>query len=362
MARMSRGVQPKGERVRTFLIQAIIEKRSDVVNSTAARFKISRQAVHQHLDKLRAQGAVEIGGTRRNPRYSLRPLSTKRERIPLVPGLAEHEVWDQIVKPMVSMLPANVVNIWSHAFTEMFNNAIDHSSGQEAVVTIQQTAISTEITISDDGVGIFKKIRKEFNLDDERHAIFELAKGKLTTDPKNHSGEGIFFTSRMLDHFSILSGELFFTHHHKYSNDWLLDDGKPGNGTSVSMALNNHSSRTTKKVFDQYSGTDGDYGFNKTVIPVDLANYGADALISRSQAKRVLARVNQFEHVVFDFKGVDSIGQAFADQIFRVYAAEHPEIKLTCINTNEAVSQMIRRAQSNEIGEAITQKLKKLDS
>lgn len=359
---MSRGVQPKGEKVRTFLIQSIIEKRSDLVSSTAARFKISRQAVHHHLDKLRAKGAVAVGGTRRTPRYSLPPLATRTERITLVPGLAEHEVWDRIVKPMVSTLPVNVLNIWSHAFTEMFNNAIDHSGGNQAAITILQTALSTEITISDDGVGIFKKIRKEFNLDDERHAIFELAKGKLTTDPKNHSGEGIFFTSRMLDHFGILSGELFFTHHHNHSSDWLLDDGKPGNGTSVSMALNNHSSRTTRKIFDQYSGDDGDYGFNKTVIPVELADYGADALVSRSQAKRVLARVNQFERVVFDFQGVDSIGQAFADQIFRVYATEHPEIELTCINANEAVGRMIRRAQANEMGDAALSALKKLGS
>ena len=55
-------------------------------------------------------------------------------------------------------------------------------------------------------MGIFKKIQKALDLLDERHAILELAKGKLTTDPKHHTGEGIFFTSRMFDEFTILSG------------------------------------------------------------------------------------------------------------------------------------------------------------
>lgn len=340
---MSLGVQPKGERVRMFVIQSVIEKRADIVNRTAAKFKITRQGVHQHINRLRDQGAISVSGTRRNPRYALVPIEKAMRRFELTPGIAEHDVWEDFVEPMVRALPSNVKRIWNHAFTEMFNNAIDHSESATALVTIERTAMSTSVHIDDEGVGIFRKIQREFDLEDERHAIFELSKGKLTTDPRNHSGEGIFFTSRMLDLFTILSGELYFSHNHNYENDWLLDGGKPSSGTTVSMALNNHSSRTTKRIFDQYSGVDGDYGFNKTVIPVDLANFGADALVSRSQAKRVLARVNLFERVVFDFKGVDEIGQAFADQIFRVYASENPAIQLTCINTTPAVANMIRR-------------------
>ena len=50
--------------------------------------------------------------------------------------------------------------------------------------------------IDDDGEGIFKKIKNALNLLDEKQAVLELAKGKLTTDPSRHTGEGIFFTSR----------------------------------------------------------------------------------------------------------------------------------------------------------------------
>ena len=56
--------------------------------------------------------------------------------------------------------------------------------------------------------------------------------------------------------------------------------------------------------------------FNKTVVPVRLAQYGNDQLISRSQAKRVLARIDLFSTVLLDFEGVPAIGRAFADEVF----------------------------------------------
>ena len=77
--------------------------------------------------------------------------------------------------------------------------------------------------------------------------------------------------------------------------------------------------------------------------------YGTDKLVSRSQAKRVLARVELFKTVVFDFKGVDYIGQAFSDEIFRVFANAHPDIKLLPIHANSEVKRMIARARSGTV-------------
>ena len=68
--------------------------------------------------------------------------------------------------------------------------------------------------------------------------------------------------------------------------------------------------------------------------------------MSRSQAKRLLARVDRFSIVIFDFATVESIGQAFADEIFRVFERAHPNIKLVAINTSKSIDQMINRARS----------------
>jgi len=159
-------------------------------------------------------------------------------------------------------------------------------------VHILRTAVDTEMSIADDGVGIFKKIQEALGLLDERHAILELSKGKLTTDPDKHTGEGIFFASRMVDSFDILSGGSFFHTHSEKKKIGLLWNAKDLKmGRLFTWKLSNHTSRTLKKIYDQYAPESGDYGFNKTVVPVKLAQYGNDKLVSRSQAKRLLARV-----------------------------------------------------------------------
>lgn len=87
-----------------------------------------------------------------------------------------------------------------------------------------------------------------------------------------------------------------------------------------------------------------EFGFTKTHVPVELARYEGENLISRSQARRLLARFERFKEVFLDFKGVVSIGQAFADEIFRVYFFEHPEVKIVYAQANPDVDAMIRRA------------------
>ena len=148
----------------------------------------------------------------------------------------------------------------------------------------------------------------------------------------------------MFDSFAIVSGGVYFAHKFDDNRD-LIVETKNTIGTIVCMVLNNHTARTTKKIFDKYS-SGPEYGFNETEVPVNLAQYGNDALISRSQAKRLLARVELFKKVVFDFKVVPEIGQAFADEIFRVFANEHPQIQLLEINTNDQVKKMILRAKA----------------
>jgi hypothetical protein len=124
----------------------------------------------------------------------------------------------------------------------------------------------------------------------------------------------------------------------------LWEDKKDARkGTFIQMVLSSGSTRTTQEVFDSYAAGE-DYGFTKTVIPVFLAEYGNENLISRSQAKRLLMRFEKFKEIVLDFDKVKSIGQAFADEIFRVFQSEHPSVRLIPINANEEVTRMIQRA------------------
>jgi hypothetical protein len=226
------------------------------------------------------------------------------------------------------------------------STTLEHSEGTSIGVDFTKTAANTEVVIFDDGIGIFKKIQAALGLLDERHSVLELAKGKFTTDPARHSGEGIFFASRMFDDFAILSGEVIFSHELEDVADWIVEREKYSSGTAVFMTLSNHTSRTTKRVFDKFASDGGDYGFTKTVVPVRQARYGDDDLVSRSQARRLLARVDRFKLVMLDFDGVDAIGQAFADEIFRVFPAQHPEVSVVEIKASSPVRRMISRARS----------------
>jgi anti-sigma regulatory factor (Ser/Thr protein kinase)/biotin operon repressor len=341
-------VRARGEPVRRFLIENIEAHPTDIVRITAEKFGCTRQAVHKHLQRLVAEGAVAVTGTTRSKRYTLATLVEWAGEYQLSPQLTEDTVWRRDISPLIGMLPGNVVEIWHYGFTEMFNNVCDHSEAESVHVKLSKTAASTRVQIFDDGVGIFRKIQAALGLDDARHAVLELAKGKFTTDPANHSGEGIFFTSRMFDEFDILSRDVFFSHEFDEKEDWILDRSeKPIHGTLVMMILHNHTARTVRKVFDKFSSEEEDYGFTKTLVPVKLLRYGDDNLVSRSQAKRLLTRFEKFKVVLLDFSGVANIGQAFADEVFRVFRARHPEVELHAINASSEVRRMMKRAETH---------------
>jgi hypothetical protein len=341
------GVRARGQNVRSYILENVAQHPKDIAKRTANHFHITRQAVGKHLRRLVAETALTQSGETRDRAYRLATISEWQKSFVLVSGLAEDIVWRDHIAPVLGAMPDNVLNIWHYGFSEMFNNAIDHSGGTGIYVTVRKTAISTTMVIGDDGVGIFRKIQATLNLHDERHAVFELAKGKLTTDPARHSGEGIFFTSRVFDDFSIISGDVHFDHKFGSREDWIVETTKTTPGTTVWMEISNNTSRTLRKVFDKFS-TGDEYGFNKTIVPVRLARYGNENLISRSQAKRLLARVELFKTVLFDFTGVPTIGQAFADEIFRVFQLQHPNIELVPMHANSEIKRMIERARSND--------------
>jgi hypothetical protein len=339
------GARKQGESVRQFILENVEDHPKGIVTFASETLGISRQAVSKHIRHLITQERLTAEGTTRDRIYRLRAVATKKFAY-FLNGLREDVVWRNDVAPMLSDLAENVRDIWQYGLTEMLNNAIDHSSGTLVLVDVTSTAVTHRIVVSDDGEGIFKKIQRELNLDDERHALLELAKGKLTTDPAHHTGEGIFFTSRMFDRFSIGSGRTLFYHSHQMEIDSIGEGRRLIEGTGVLMILNNRSARTTKEVFDRFS--DDDYSFTKTIVPVRLAQYGDETLVSRSQAKRLLARFDRFKNVMLDFQGVETIGQAFADEVFRVFTQEHPDIMLVETNTNPDVQQMINRARRHE--------------
>lgn len=322
----------------------VVEHPRDLTRHYTERLGISRVAVNKYIQQLENEGWIARSGPSTHPVFSL-GYKRRISRLYTLTGLEEHVVWEKDFKPYF-FLSQNVQNIIGHGFTEMVNNAIDHSAGKSVSIWANQDEHLFSLIISDDGVGIFAKIAEALQLPDMRQALFELSKGKLTTDPSKHTGEGVFFTSRMFDSFEISANGLRFNHHEASPNDWLQEDKAifSKEGTTVYMQIALKSARTTSEVYAEFTKAPEDYDFSKTIVPMKLARYGDEQLVSRSQAKRLIARFDRFKVVILDFDDIQEIGQAFADELFRVYANAHPDVDLLPENMTEQVERMWLRA------------------
>lgn len=311
-------------------IEADVPSLSKVVSDT---FNISTNTVHTYLNELIERGIIE---KQKRGKYKLvntyLKYTFKRSAGELVSDTLPYET---CLEKEIKHLSENVQRIWAYGLSEMVNNVIDHSNAENMQMIIIQNYLTTNVLLIDDGVGIFEKIKNHFKLPSLDEAICELFKGKLTTDEANHSGEGIFFTSKMMDDFLISSsGKIFTTS--KFEEDKIFDISNNTEGTCVLMSLSNFTHRIPKEIFDQYSDVDG--GFVTTKIP--LKNIFDAAPVSRSQAKRVCNRLENFSEAILDFDGIEWMGQGFAHQIFVVFKNAHPEISIVPQNMNDSVESM----------------------
>lgn len=331
----------KSNMINMYILEKIDAGSESLSSSVADAFGISTNTVHSYLRRLQEDSVIAKA---KRGEYKLVTNSVSYELSRSAGDLdTDTYAFDAFFEKHIKDLPENVYRIWEYAFSEMINNVVDHSAAENLSILVEQNYLNTSVFIIDNGIGIFNKIREHFSLPGIEEAICELFKGKLTTDSSNHSGEGIFFSSKMMDKFFIYSSGRIFTMS-KYNNDEIfdIDLGESFSGTAVYMSLSNFSQRHAADVFDQYASVDG--GFTKTRIP--LKSIFDTAPISRSQAKRVCNRLDSFLEVEIDFDGLDWIGQGFAHQMFVVYQNAHPDIKLIPTNMSENVQKMYNHVTS----------------
>jgi anti-sigma regulatory factor (Ser/Thr protein kinase)/biotin operon repressor len=307
---------------------------------------ITRQALNLHVRALIREGKVLKSGATRGARYTLagkRVPSAAQTRVLRLRGADEALVYDQLATTLNlrTQLRPNEEAIFHYAFTEMLNNAIEHSRSDRGEVRMRLTPAAAAFEVRDHGIGIFHSIRSKLGLEDEQAALLELLKGKTTTMPERHTGEGIFFTSRVADRFALRSHRIGVEWNRR-RDDVFVSQQRFLRGTRVEFLIEKGTRRRLEQVFGQFAPAEYDYRFEKTRVLVKMlqAEY-----VSRSEAKRLLANLEQFREVVLDFRDVKSIGQGFADEVFRVFAAAHPDKKLIVDNANPVVDAMIRHAR-----------------
>ncbi len=309
---------------------------------------ISRQALSGHLRSLVEAGQVVRMGTTRNARYLLAsraPAPTVVSRTLRTGGLDEGRVWDELAL-QVSLrraLRPNVEAIVRYAFTEMVNNAIEHSEADRCTVRLGLDAGAVRFDVRDPGVGVFHSIASKLGLPDEEQALVELLKGRTTTMAESHSGEGIFFTSRAADRF-LLRSHRIQVEWYRAKEDVFVSKQRYVAGTAVRFAVQRSTTRRLDEVFVEFAPEEYDFQFQKTKVFVKLLR---PDYVSRSEARRLLTNLEKFREVVLDFRDVQSVGQGFADEVFRVFRRRHPTTMITTENTSAVIDAMIRHVSSS---------------
>jgi anti-sigma regulatory factor (Ser/Thr protein kinase) len=225
---------------------------------------------------------------------------------------------------------------------EMLNNAIDHSGSETVLITWWTSPEQWSFEIRDGGFGVYAKLLTGLRLRSEFESVQELSKGKRTTDPARHTGEGIFFTSKVVDFFQLTSSGVRWTVDN-LRHDVALGTAPPVQGTSVFCQIDPHTDRVIADVFRQFTS---DHAFVRTRPVVKLFEIGT-AFVSRSEARRLLDGLDaDFDTVEVDFTGVTDVGQGFVDELLRVWPTAHPGKSVVPINMNSAVEFMVKRGLS----------------
>ncbi len=330
-----------------FLLQCISDEEPDFVEKTIAKFGVSKSTVYNYLTTLQNNGEVErVGGsmpyrvTYQTARFSIDPTKDR----------SEDRLYARDVAPLLADLPANVQKIWRYSITAMLNNALEHSRASAIFCVVSRNRLSTIVGVLDNGVGIFRRIQqdvKESTGDSitASEAAALLFAGGYTGTPETHEGQGIFFVSRLMDHFAIRSEHQLFTPVGEEEDE---ESSERFRGTAVQMALSNDSTTELSAVMEKY--IDPELGFVRTEIPV-ARFFGGGFPVSRSEARRLGSVLEGFQEAELDFTGVEEVGPDFAHELFSVIAVQMPMLQLRVVNAAPAVEAVLRRKGCRAVNE-----------
>lgn len=321
-----------------WITAAALQHGDDLPGALAARLDITRRRASGLLRKLVAMQWLQAEGPPRRRRYQPGPLRQVVQRYATA-GLEEDAPWRHDFAPFF-VLPPAVQRMAQHAFTELLNNAVDHSGGQQVTVSMRQTPLQLQLLVSDDGCGLFERIADTFDIHDPQLAMLELSKGKLTSAPDRHSGHGLFFSARLADVFDIHANAEAFQRRSWEEQPWRRGRPAAQRGTSIYLAIQLDTPRTLDAVLRAHS-VDGNYHFDHTEVPLHLLGGTTRTLASRADARRVTARLGGFRRAHFNFDGVADIGHGFADELFRIFQRDNPGLVLVPVGMNAAVQAMV---------------------
>ena len=304
--------------IETFILSATAQQPTEVVRRTCAVFGISRQAVHHHVRALVREGLLNASGNTRGRTYELRTLEHTTAQAALSDSFDEAVLWDDTMAPLMRSVRNNVAHLCHYAFCEAAHNAAAHSRGGRLSVGASLTAVAVELWAIDNGIGIFYRLAAHLGFTSEYDAVMELIKGRASTAPDHHSGDGLFMASQLVDELVIQSGNLTLR---RTSQGWALERQKlKRRGTGIHLRVITSSERRVRDVMTANADFLSGRAYEIS-LPVRLLEHGSRCLVSRAQARRLMRGVDRFSKVELDFDEIVEIGAPFMDEVARALAA-----------------------------------------
>lgn len=323
------------------------DHQKDIVRASIQKFGISRQGILRHINSLIKAGKITAHGKTKDRYYEIVPAIDFSKMLQITPQMNEQEIGAKFIFPYLSKAPKKISTICEYGLTNCINNSLSHANAHHLTLSFKQTSQLIQLTIQDDGVGVFETIQKAYQLRDYRQAAYDLVKGKKTNSPANYLGESLFFVMRLFDGCKIQANGLCLSRKGG-TPEWVLEACDKAKGTTISLFINTNSKKDLYDVLGEYSTELDSPIFNRTVFPLSLMCQNGEKLMSRAQATNVLRGLKLFQEVCLDFQTIDFVGPAFMDELFRVYPSKQKETHLTWVHATPSVEKMIWRALNQE--------------
>jgi DNA-binding transcriptional ArsR family regulator len=228
--------RPQTESIREFILDCVSDHPKSVARQVAQAYGISRQAANRHLDALVDAGVLEQEGATRSREYRLRRMSLLNRELRVTPVLNAERLWDDHIAPVLASDRDSVRDLCRGAFGELIRNVVAHSQAQWITVSFAATARHIDITVGDDGRGIFARLAQRVGLSDP-HETAELMSRHANARSADFPATRLLLLARNFDSFVISSAGVSLAFDAAEEAWFLREDEAVSPGTRVALRL-----------------------------------------------------------------------------------------------------------------------------
>ena len=327
------------EQIKDFILENLTRHQKDIIKASIRKFGLSRQAILKHMHTLISEDRVVAHGKTRDRFYELIPLVNYSQTIDVNSSFSPDKILKKQILPNLESVRLNVYEICEFSIMALLANTLDHSQATKLNYKLYISPNDVHFVLSDNGIGIFENLNNSLILEDIQVAAIEISKGRITTDPQNHGGDELMTVIHLFDKVTIDSSGICLTYYNK-KNEWTVTRSSQQKGTRIHLEIKSNSRRTCQEIFRQIFDRE-----NKLVrIPVNLVRSDGEQVNSRIQAQSLLHNIKDLTEIEFDFKNIELIGPAFADELVRKTKEKNQIADIKWTNSTKMVDLLMSRA------------------